>query len=299
MKSVANQSSQVHLGFLLRLYAHSLRLCCDGNFMVGALAALQRRLSRDKEKKGIIFTPQGQGFAHFLAARTIEDFFENQSEDHPLYSWYAYDVLDVIDDVFGAWELIDFGGRLDQKLGELVGTFGYEYDKTKNVDTRVDMLIDRGATIARLLLRECTEDPKYRSLVEVYACEVADRFVHDRQIAHHLAGELTRIAPGAKRNRHTKFVRRMKLPEFVKPILMARDRGKCAICTTDIVGELLAKIHIDHIYPLAHGGCNDIVKLQLCCETCNRSKSDQLISPRSSVPQYHSRFFKDRVRRPK
>lgn len=44
--------------------------------------------------------------------------------------------------------------------------------------------------------------------------------------------------------------------------------GKCACCKTSIE----EKYHVDHIIPLAAGGSNDRMNLQLLCPPCNLSK---------------------------
>jgi 5-methylcytosine-specific restriction endonuclease McrA len=48
--------------------------------------------------------------------------------------------------------------------------------------------------------------------------------------------------------------------------------------------------HIDHMYPISQGGCNDLVNLQLLCSTCNLTKlvsTAEVVT--SSVPQYTRR----------
>lgn len=49
--------------------------------------------------------------------------------------------------------------------------------------------------------------------------------------------------------------------------LWQMQRGKCACC-----GVTLKTYHVDHIYPLARGGSNDRLNLQLLCVACNKSK---------------------------
>ena len=88
------------------------------------------------------------------------------------------------------------------------------------------------------------------------------------------------------------WVARKRWPTWVKSILRARDRGKCAACNTDIVHELRGEEHIDHIVPIAGGGCNDLVNLQLRRSHCNLKKSDQEAVVTSSVPPYIRRSRK-------
>lgn len=55
--------------------------------------------------------------------------------------------------------------------------------------------------------------------------------------------------------------------------------------------ELLARPHIDHIFPLALGGSNDLVNLQLLCETCNLKKSASWGEIKPSVPRYQGDYI--------
>jgi 5-methylcytosine-specific restriction endonuclease McrA len=89
---------------------------------------------------------------------------------------------------------------------------------------------------------------------------------------------------------HSQWVERERWPSRVKAILRARDRGKCAACGVDIVQELHEQGHIDHMFALARGGCNDLVNLQLLCSICNRKKLDRVEIATSSVPQYVRRL---------
>ena len=50
--------------------------------------------------------------------------------------------------------------------------------------------------------------------------------------------------------------------------------------------ELNADPHIDHIVPLARGGTNDLVNLQLLCAECNQKKYTNDIDVDSSIPEY-------------
>lgn len=54
--------------------------------------------------------------------------------------------------------------------------------------------------------------------------------------------------------------------------LFAKQRGRCAICTSKI--DIETK-HIDHIVAIAKGGKHEILNLQLTCPRCNMSKHDK------------------------
>lgn len=57
--------------------------------------------------------------------------------------------------------------------------------------------------------------------------------------------------------------------------LRLKRRVKCYYCPTVIPG---AKMHVDHIVPLAKGGAHAIGNLCASCPTCNLSKNDNLIT---------------------
>ena len=128
---------------------------------------------------------------------------------------------------------------------------------------------------------------------KMYAYEIGDRILHDRELCYFIAQTIMDIGFDGETNEGLKvqWVERERWPARVKEILRSRDRGKCAACGVDIVQELHEEGHIDHMFPLAIGGCNDMVNLQLLCSNCNRRKLDRTEATASSVPQY--------IRRPK
>lgn len=124
-----------------------------------------------------------------------------------------------------------------------------------------------------------------------YAEDFADRMLHDRQLCFYTSQLLLQIGfdgddddTGPKQ-----WVEREYWPERVKAILKARDRGKCTSCGSDLILELEAPVHIDHMIPIVKGGCNDIVNLQILCDSCNLNKSANLQEIKSSVPKYLKR----------
>lgn len=72
--------------------------------------------------------------------------------------------------------------------------------------------------------------------------------------------------------------KRVYVPEWVKRAVLFRDRGCCVFCKKDLTGlySLLEdnEKHFDHIVPLNEGGINDVCNMQLACQDCNLSKSD-------------------------
>ena len=144
----------------------------------------------------------------------------------------------------------------------------------------------------RTLIRE--NGTAVESMKDAYAVEISDRIVHDRQLCAFIAQLLLQIGFDGENLRGVpeQWVKRGTWPASIKRIIAARDRGKCAECSVDILQELEADAHLDHIVPISRGGCNDIVNLQLLCARCNRKKRDQDRDVRSSVPRYIKRQAK-------
>tara|TARA_Y100000588_G_scaffold375503_1_gene451933 strand:- start:113 stop:766 length:654 start_codon:yes stop_codon:yes gene_type:complete len=65
-------------------------------------------------------------------------------------------------------------------------------------------------------------------------------------------------------------VRSRHIPEGVKNQVWRRDQGKCSYCGSN------ENLEYDHIIPHSRGGGNTARNLQLLCESCNRSKSDNI-----------------------
>jgi 5-methylcytosine-specific restriction protein A len=53
-------------------------------------------------------------------------------------------------------------------------------------------------------------------------------------------------------------------------LVMKRDKHECRICGSK------KNLQIDHIYPMARGGTNDLDNLQILCKKCNLKKSDKV-----------------------
>jgi len=222
----------------------------------------------------------------------MDDFFASLTKSTTIST---LNILGTIEDILVTWEIAGVktapGFVLSKRFSESVTALFEDCDPAAPWEHRQQISETRGAEILRTLGRECPHDSHYPSIKHALALAIADRILHDRQISAEIARGLY-----AQRRVHNlekpQYINRVRWPAFVKPLILARDRGKCAICRVDIAGELLAAAHIDHIFPLAGGGCNDVVNLQLCCHKCNLSKAMKLRTPDSSVPHYHSRALK-------
>jgi len=64
---------------------------------------------------------------------------------------------------------------------------------------------------------------------------------------------------------------RTPIPSSVKREVWRRDEGRCVECGRN------GKLEFDHIIPLSEGGSDTVRNLQLLCEKCNRSKSNEIM----------------------
>jgi hypothetical protein len=63
------------------------------------------------------------------------------------------------------------------------------------------------------------------------------------------------------------------ISEDVKLLVWTRDGGRCVRCGSTQV------LHFDHIIPVAKGGGNSELNIQILCQTCNLKKSDKIAMP--------------------
>jgi len=64
---------------------------------------------------------------------------------------------------------------------------------------------------------------------------------------------------------------RSRIPENVRVEVWRRDGGKCARCGSR------ERLEYDHIVPVSKGGSNTARNIELLCEKCNRSKSNNVV----------------------
>lgn len=65
-------------------------------------------------------------------------------------------------------------------------------------------------------------------------------------------------------------IKRKPIPEEVRIFVWRRDQGKCVRCGSR------DNLEYDHIIPVSQGGGNTSRNIELLCEQCNRSKSDNI-----------------------
>ena len=64
---------------------------------------------------------------------------------------------------------------------------------------------------------------------------------------------------------------RQRIPDDVRMLVWTRDGGACARSGVN------TELQIDHIVPIAAGGSNEHLNLQVLCGPCNRSKGASVV----------------------
>ena len=64
--------------------------------------------------------------------------------------------------------------------------------------------------------------------------------------------------------------KRKPISQNIKDKVWRRDNGKCVLCGSN------ENIEFDHIIPFSKGGTDTYRNLQILCEKCNRSKSNNI-----------------------
>jgi hypothetical protein len=64
---------------------------------------------------------------------------------------------------------------------------------------------------------------------------------------------------------------RKAIPDDVRMLVWSRDKGSCVKCGA------VKELHFDHVIPLARGGSDEAVNIQLLCRTCNLAKGDRIV----------------------
>ena len=65
-------------------------------------------------------------------------------------------------------------------------------------------------------------------------------------------------------------VRRRTIPKHLRVQVLTRDRYRCLMCG---VSSSQARLHVDHIRPVAEGGTDELDNLGTLCDDCNLGKA--------------------------
>ena len=284
---------QLYFPFTLRLYGHVLLCLRDHDFTGRDLFYRIKDCWKGRDKPDdLLVKPLENGLAFKIGEWCFATLFDGISEsmaapyvttlkDEDLL-WFLEDIAEAAK-ASGAFSGESFAPilALTTQIQEL-----YETDEPAYWEA---LQGERRKNLIKMFLQFCkNESAALGSMRSLYAPEVADRILHDRQLCAFIAETVMNIGFDGETSEGIRgqWVEREAWPARVKIILNARDRGKCSSCGADIVMELDAEGHIDHMFPISLGGCNDLVNLQLLCSSCNLRKLAKQIETTTSVPQY-------------
>jgi 5-methylcytosine-specific restriction endonuclease McrA len=287
---------QLHFPFTLRLYGHVLHCLSDHNFTgVHLFYRIKDCWKQRDTPHDILVKPLEKGLSFKIGGWCFDTLFDINSEhdgtDKPyFYRLGAEDLLWFLEDVGEAAKLSEHFGKAEalNALVTEVQEIGGLYDSDEEGYWRQLEKAGRHKLI-RKFKTFCTDQREpLNQMREAYAYEVADRILHDRQLCRFISQTVMDIGFDGETvdGLRSQWVTRQAWPARIKSIILARDRGKCANCGTDIAQELRGDQHIDHMISLARGGSNDLVNLQLLCSACNLRKSDNSLEVENSVPLY-------------
>lgn len=284
---------EIYTPFALKLYSFGLTRLLDWNWAGADLYSFTIDHVRGRvEPYELLRKPLKKGFLFHIGLWLYDDYVNNDDRFHVMdcedLSWYLEDF---------AYFLIRAGCSEKDKLikGTLICVKRIdELYSIENEDVYYQKLENSRSTF-KILHERLTEKHKatISNFAEKYAANYADRLFHDRELCGYISQLLVTIGltDEDKEGNPCQWAERVTFPEWIKSSLRARERGKCAMCGSDLVLELEDEIHIDHIVPLSKGGCNDLVNLQLLCKDCNQKKSNSEISPKSSILPYIQRHI--------
>jgi hypothetical protein len=290
----------LYFPFTLRLYGHVLRCLRDHNFTgLDLFYRIKDCWKKRDTPHDLLLRPLERGLPFkigewcFATMFDVEGVSESMTRpytaqlSHEGLLWFLGDVAEAANrsQFFGDAQILQ---KIESKIKEIDDLYDISehdyYTQLEGVGRR---------KLSNIFAQFCRNLPEPISrMKEFYAYEVADRILHDRQLCNFIAQTVMDIGFDGETEEglRTQWVGRERWPARIRSIL-ARDRGKCAGCGLDIVQELHEDGHIDHMFSIARGGCNDLVNLQLLCSKCNVAKLDQVAEVINSVPRY--------IRRPK
>jgi len=299
--------NKVHIPFSLKLYSFALMRLFDGNWTGMNLYEHMKYLTRNTKvfqktlKDGLLphlgrwFFEEYTGYELIEAGYTVEGYVVEGRER---------EAMAFVDPTLGStseyrlWNLEDFRdmlifhgadrnhksiqevNRLVNQSNELFNAYS-DKDYYENLENEIGI---REIVSIGLKLRELFND-LLEEMKPLYGDSIADKIFHDRQLCNFISNLLIEVGF----DKPTKWAERQNIPPWAVRAVTARDRGVCSKCGISITIELEGDPQIDHIVPLAQGGTNDLMNLQLLCKKCNLAKGAKPMSTRTSVPAYLGR----------
>lgn len=286
--------SETYTQISIKLHAHGLNRLTDPNWTGLDLFYLLKKPVRND---GLLLETKKEGFLYHLGLWIFDEYLLNKCEgasgtcpkfEGEYLGWYLEDMFDFLKfhnaDI--AHNVIQNGHDLIEHLDQMYDSDDAEYFKFLESRSGRRQIFK----IINVLRRDCAT--LFDEVRVHYAEDCAQRIFHDRELCGFISSLIVMIGyPGYddETGKPESIIERIAFPEWAKKAVHARDRGNCAHCGARITMELEADGHIDHIVPLAAGGSNDLVNLQLLCKECNLKKGAHKWPVRSSIPKYLQR----------
>lgn len=278
----------------LTLYQHGLNRMFDSHWVTFDLRHyMDEFFLNSTDSKKLCHDTLPNGLLYYLGRWLFEDCFVSEENiiGEPVHQWRHLSQLLYLINQSGCpkrkafLDALLFLDHIDQIWdGDSIIIFNRRYRRRKYYEEILSIYFR--------LLDSYTQE--ISDLTHIYAINFAERVFHDRQYCEFVSYIVASLYDFSgfpvidERNRLSVVkVTRKAWPTWVRDVLRARERGKCAECGASF-DELEGEIHIDHIIPLAKGGFNDLANLQLLCEMCNKKKGVQEIRVNSSIPNYLS-----------
>ncbi len=232
-------------------------------------------------QKGVLFLLADYAFRKYFVETYDDNILHEEESDCEYLMWYIEEILEFLD-----FHRIQGAAAERGKLLRYVNHANKLFDLYQE-DKYYNYLERKFGDVVELLcvLRAACNKYIYK-LRDNYCTYVAERLLNDRELCAWIA---KLIVISYVDNPPSKWCERETIPVWVRQSLMIRERGKCSNCGTELQEDPVSRVHVDHIIPLAVGGFNDIVNLQLLCERCNLAKNKKIMPTRPNIPKYLSK----------
>lgn len=281
--------TEVYLPIAFKIHSFGLMRLLDPNWTGIELYDRWKRYYRGREKKLLFFKFHKNGLLYQLGLWLFEDLLKHDYYIVKLKGEYLFWFIEDFLELLQYHSLSNESPLLKEVSDDVLKVSSlYDEDENKFFDLVSSRKFRRRFLKHHKKLSEIFAG-EMEKLAPNYAVNYSNRVFHDRELCNYIADLLVKIGfDGTVEDDEEpkKWVKRLEIPNWVKRIVIARDRGKCSLCEKNITMELEEGSHFDHIVPLSKGGFNDILNIQLLCKICNLQKKNNLITVKSSIPPY-------------
>lgn len=217
-----------------------------------AMAALEIYLYEVNKKSGQINSGNANEQAHNERIKEFEKTYHHSYHDviNEIWTWYLYFFPEKrtysIEEIYSKY--VSCISRVNKEPMKLMG-----YDKLNNTNSYA--WVFNGYVYE---VKGFYSDDEIKLLI-------LENFDKERTYFEKLNAKFNPTA-----NTNTTYDR-PRIPENIRIEVWRRDGGKCARCGSR------EKLEYDHIVPISKGGSNTARNIELLCEKCNRSKSNNVV----------------------